>query len=680
MEFVHPEFLWLLNLLLIPIIIHLFHFRRHKTLFFPSLKFLKYIQQEQKSTQKLKHLLVLFSRLLAMTFLIISFAQPFVGTSKSKSAGKSVLVIYVDNSFSMTAKGMEGELLSEAKELTRRILKDVEPETHILFTTNKLDGVEQRLVTRVEALDYLEKIESTSIRRNLKEVLNWQKEFIDRENQENVNLTVRQYVFISDFQKNQFDTDKLNVDEKAIYYPIQITPQEISNLLIDSVWFASPIHKKGEPNEFFVQVKNLSENDVVNAELSLQAGSQQRTLFIDIPAQKSAVANFQIMNSAAGLVEGKVSVNDKQLYWDDDFYFSYNVASSSGVLILNGEDASPAVNRVYSIESFYKLKSISDMSFTKEELKETDLIVLNGLNEISSGLASELVEFKNQGGSIFIFPGSKINGKDNNNFLDNLGIPALTDRIVREGIKIDKIQYKDPFFKNVFEKENTSLNLPSVSKCYGIPSFRQSSIFPLISLRNGSPLLLRSNESVYLYTSSLHPEFGNFSDNALFPTVLLRAGEFSKRNLPLYATIGKENKLKLFGELTDETPLKLVNKEFEFIPVVSKNGLAFDISISGPEAIEKLKSGNYVIKTDSPINGIALNYNRAESEMIYVSKEDIEMKLKEQGVKNINFSSVENGQSMTMVDLQKPKEYWRLFLILALLFVLTEMLLLRFWK
>jgi hypothetical protein len=178
----------------------------------------------------------------------------------------------------------------------------------------------------------------------------------------------------------------------------------------------------------------------------------------------------------------------------------------------------------------------------------------------------------------------------------------------------------------------------------------------------------------------LHPEFGNFSDNALFPTVLLRAGEFSKRNLPLYATIGKENKLKLFGELTDETPLKLVNKEFEFIPVVSKNGLAFDISISGPEAIEKLKSGNYVIKTDSPINGIALNYNRAESEMIYVSKEDIEMKLKEQGVKNINFSSVENGQSMTMVDIQKPKEYWRLFLILALLFVLTEMLLLRFWK
>ncbi|MFY7669244.1 MAG: BatA domain-containing protein [Crocinitomicaceae bacterium] len=679
MEFVHPEFLWLLFFLLIPIIIHLFHFRRHKTLFFPSLKFLKYVQQEQKSTQKLKHLLVLVSRLLAMAFLIICFAQPFIGTSKNNSAGKSVLAIYIDNSFSMTAKGTEGELLSEAKELTRRILKDAEPETHILLATNKLDGIEQRLITKVEALDYLEKIESTPIRRNLQDVLNWQKEFIDRENQENFNLAVRQYVFLSDFQKNQFETDKLKVDENAFYYPIQITPQEISNLLIESVWFASPIHKKDEPNEFFVQVKNLSENDIVNAELSMQAGSQKRTLFIDIPAKKSAVANFQITNNKSGLVEGKVSVNDKQLFWDDDFYFSYNVAASAGVLILNGEDASPSVNRVYGIESFYKIKSISDMSFTREELKGTDLIVLNGLNEISSGLASELVDFKNQGGSIFIFPGSKVNSNDYGNFLNELGLPTLS-AVAREGTKIDKVEYKDPFFKNVFEKENTSLNLPSVTKCYGLPNFRQSTIFPLITLRNGSPLLLRTNESVYLYSSSLNTEFGNFTENALFPTILLRAGEFSKRNLPLYATIGKENKLMLFEDFADETPLKLVNKEFEYIPIVSKNGLAVNISISGPEAIEKLKSGNYVIKTDSPINGIALNYDRAESEMNYVSKEDVETKLKEQGVKNINFNSVENGQSVTMVDLQKPKEYWRLFLLLALLFVLCEMALLRFWK
>ncbi len=679
MEFVHPAFLWFLSLLIVPIIIHLFHFRRHKTLYFPSLKFIKFIQQEQKSTQKLKHLLILLTRLLALIFIIICFAQPYIGTSKSSKAGKTVLAIYIDNSFSMTARGTEGELLSEAKELTRRILKEVEPETHILISTNKLDGIEQRLVTKVEALDYLEKIETTPIRKNIQEVLNWQKEFLDRENDQNVNFSVRQYVFISDFQKNQFKTENLISDEKAYYYPIQISPQEISNLLIDSVWFSSPIHKKSEANELFVQVKNMSDVDVINAELQMQVGFQKRTLFLDIPAQKTTTANFQITNSTSGLEEGKVSINDKQLFWDDDFYFTYDVAASSGVLVLNGEDANPSVNRVYSIEKFYDVKSISDLSFTREALKGTDLIILNGLNEISSGLASELIEFKNQGGSLFIFPGSKINGPDYNNLLSELDLPNISGT-AKAGTKIDRIEFKDPFFKNVFEKESFNLNLPNVSNCYGIPNYRQSTIFPLITMRNGSPLLLRSNENVYLFTSSLHPSFGNFTENALFPTTLLRAGEFAKRNLPLYAIIGKENKLTLFEELPEETPLKLVNQAFEFIPVITKNGLSVNISISGPEAIEKLKSGNYTIKTDVLVNGIALNYDREESKMEYVSKQDVEIKLKERGVKNINFNSVENGQSVTMVDLEKPHEYWRLFLILALLMVLTEMALSRFWK
>lgn len=679
MEFVHPEFLWLLCFLVVPVIIHLFHFRRHKTLFFSSLKFIKYIEQENKSTQKLKHLLVLIARLIALSFIIFCFAQPYFGKDKSQSAGKSVLAIYIDNSFSMSAKGTEGELLSEAKELTRRLLKDAEPNTHILISTNKMDGIEQRLVTKVEALEYLEKIEFVPLRRSLNEVLNWQKEFLDRENEQNMKLSSRQYVVISDFQKNQYKSNEIIPDFKAYYYPIQILPQELSNLFIDSLWFASPIHKIGEANELFVRVKNLSKNDLVNAELEVEAGSQKRNIFLDLPANKSTVANFQFTNQNSGIIEGKASINDKQLFWDDDFYFSYNVAESAGILILNGEDANTSINRVFAIEPFYKVKSISDLSFTREELKATDMVVLNGLNDISSGLASELVEFKLQGGSLFIFPGTKINEGDYRNFLSDLDMPLITGT-AKEGNKIDKIEYKDPFFKNVFEKENTILNLPSVSKSYNVPNANQSTVFPLINLRNGSPLLMRSSENVYLYTSSLNEGFGNFTVNALFPTVLLRAGEFSKRNLPLYALIGKENKLTIFEELSEDQPLKLMNKKIEYIPVISKNGMVVNISISGPEAIEKLNAGNYKIFSESILGSIALNYDRQESEMNYLNENDIVTELKKGGIKNINFNTVENGQSVTVIDLDKPQEFWRTCLILGLLFILVEMALLRFWK
>ena len=69
MEFLYPSLLWLLSLLIIPVLIHLFHFRRHKTLFFPSLKFIKFIEQEKKSSKKLKDLL---GEGLAKNYLIVN--------------------------------------------------------------------------------------------------------------------------------------------------------------------------------------------------------------------------------------------------------------------------------------------------------------------------------------------------------------------------------------------------------------------------------------------------------------------------------------------------------------------------------------------------------------------------------------------------------------------------------
>ncbi|MCF8416015.1 MAG: BatA domain-containing protein [Crocinitomicaceae bacterium] len=114
MKFVHPEFLWAFAVLAIPVIIHLFNFRKYKVLYFPSLSFLKFVDQQTRSTQKLKHYLVLALRLLAFSLLIFAFAQPFIPAESSTKGGKPVIALYLDNSFSMTAKGTEGELISEA--------------------------------------------------------------------------------------------------------------------------------------------------------------------------------------------------------------------------------------------------------------------------------------------------------------------------------------------------------------------------------------------------------------------------------------------------------------------------------------------------------------------------------------------------------------------------------------
>jgi hypothetical protein len=680
MELVYPKLLWLLSLLIIPVLIHLFHFRRYKTLFFSSLKFIKFIEQENKSTKKLKNLLILFARLLALTSIILAFAQPIIQKGKLKhSAGKNVLAIYIDNSFSMSAKGSEGELISEARELARRLLKNTPLETAILLATNKLDGIEQRLISKIEALDYLDKIELTPINRNLEDVINWQRTFLDKENLEQQKLANRQYVLLSDFQNSTFIMNKIAEDKIHFYNPIQLFPQDRSNIYIDSVWFSSPIHKKGEANELFIQIKNDAEEASTNLELELEIGKKQRTSFIDIDAGKKSIISFQITDQENGQKNGKVGINDKQLYWDDDFYFSYRVADYSNTLIINGEAASENVTKVFNIEPFFKTQSTKDVEFTKDKLNQCDFVILNGLNSISSGMDEDLVEFNKMGGSIFIFPGNNIDFLEYRHFLKALNLPELGP-FVSTGLKIDQINFKDPFFKGVFEKENKNLNLPSVTKSYSSRNLKQETAFPLISFRNGAPLLLKSKENAYLFLSSLNTDFGNFIGNALFPTILLRAGELSTKNYPLFALIGEENSIAVLDPILNDQALKLIGNNSEFIPIIQKIGNQNFISISGMEAIEKLKAGNFSIQTDDEIGLLALNYSRKESELDYKNEKEILDAFKNKGISNCQYEKIENGQSSANIEVDKPYEYWKLFLVLGLFFITSEIALLRFMK
>ncbi|MFM1947812.1 MAG: hypothetical protein RL207_2095 [Bacteroidota bacterium] len=677
MEFIHPERLWLLSLLLIPIIIHLFHFRRQKVLYFSSLKFIRFIEQENKSTQKLRHLLVLISRCLALTFIVLAFAMPIIPLNENGgNGGKNVLAIYLDNSFSMTAIGEEGELLSEAREMAKRMLAKAPLETRILLFTNKMDGVEQRLLTKMEALSYLDKIEPTSIRRNIGDVLSWQKSFLDKEDAEVERIKTRQIVLLSDFQSSTFSTENIKEDKESNYYAFQLIPQDPGNLFIDSVWFATPVHKKGEPNELFVRIQNDAKSERVNLELSAKIGSQRRTMFLDLAPNEQRTTSFPFSEKEVGFKTGMVSINDKQLYWDDDFHFAYEVAKSAEVLILSGENASEKVSQVFSVEPFYHTTSISSSNYTRDLLNQKNLVVFNGLNDIPSGLSTDLKEFHEKGGTVFVIPGNQINRSDYAEFLSGIELPGLGD-LMTEGLKLDDIRYKDPFFIGVFEKENQALNLPNVRKAYRVNA---TNGFSLLNFRNDAPLFWRSGTKSFLLTTALQEEFGNFTANALFPTLLLRVGEFSSQNFPLFATIGVDANIPIQREVSSEQPLKLVNGKNSFIPSTRKSNGQTKISIAGMEAVERLKAGTYFIQNEDTLGLIAVNYDRKESAMKQLSSDEIISELEEKGIKNIKFNTVKDGQSLSEIQIDKPIEYWRSFLLLGLLFVLTEMALIKFWK
>src|SRR6185503_16475382 len=103
MSFLAPAFLAALAAIGIPVIIHLINRERKVVVEFPSLMFLQRIPYRSVRRQKLRHILLLAMRCLAIALLVAAFARPFFAKRVSAIAttGARVVVILLDRSASM---------------------------------------------------------------------------------------------------------------------------------------------------------------------------------------------------------------------------------------------------------------------------------------------------------------------------------------------------------------------------------------------------------------------------------------------------------------------------------------------------------------------------------------------------------------------------------------------------
>jgi hypothetical protein len=446
MNFLHPNILWFLSLLALPIIIHLFHFRRHKKLYFSSLKFIQSFQQEKKAVKKAKDLLILLFRILAILFLVLAFAQPFTGTiGESETASDSLISLYIDNSNSMSAKGMNGELLSQAKSNAKKIVSQFPANQKFIVASNELNGIQERTLNQQDALFEIDQINYTPVQRNLNTVMNWQKEVSIKEKKNNHKLDKINYIVLSDFQKDFFRLENIKKDNEGQYNMIQFQPQNKANCFVDSVWFESPVHRINEENELFFRIVNKGNEEIINLELSIESNDLKKDLFIDIPPRKSSKHSVQLKNTKKGPVYGKIEIRDQMMYWDDVFYFSYNIEPSNQILLIHGEESEKHVLNALTTEPFLKIEEINQQKVNRNLFKNKNLVVLNGITDISSGLTADLVSFSKMGGSVFFIPGENIKTGQINSLLEQLGLPVIVDQRTVD-LNTSKVALKDPFF------------------------------------------------------------------------------------------------------------------------------------------------------------------------------------------------------------------------------------------
>lgn len=682
MKFQHPGYLFFLFFLIVPIIIHLYSFRQYKTFYFSSIIFLKNIDQETKSIRKLKHLLILISRLLVVLFLVVTFCQPFIPLKNNSHQNTgNVIAIYIDNSFSMSQLGVDGQLLSQAKEQAKKIINQAPVGSRILLFTNELSAVEEQFTSKTNLLNRLDKIKIQSFSTPITKVIDRIQNIVTN-HKEISSLNSKQYIYFSDFQNNSA-IRKVKIKEKkqSYFYPLQLTPQTKGNVAIDSVWFNEPNFKIKVNNELHVKVSNYGEEDCSNLEVVLDINKTKRTVFVDLKAGNSKDITINYTDYQSGIKQGKIHINDKNLDFDDDYFFTYEVLPYSSILIINGEDANGAVNQVYSLDKYYRLSEVKYGSFLPDDLKNKQLVVLNGLKEINQGLAISLKNFQRKGGSLVLFPSKDADLQSWNSFLSLIGISGI-GKFEKKWLECEKPSIESPFYKGVFEQNPKNILLPKVKGYYSINNNFNSCI---LSLQNKKPLWIKQNTS-YLYTSLLDSLGSTIVSNSLFPVILLRIAELSQQKMDISHRLGSENRIQIYPTNSSNTssksvtPYHLKNEVLDLIPYSEEINNENFISLVGLQHYQGLKQGLYLLENENYKTNIALNYTREESNIKSLNSDEIVALFDGVDSKHLNYTSIESGTELLKVDLEKPQEFWRIFLFLALIFVLTEMALTRFMK
>ncbi len=684
MSFLFPSFLWGLLAISVPIAIHIFNFRKTKRVFFTNVAFLKAVETQTRSIRKIKHWLIMAARILAITCLVFAFAQPFLpGKNNASVDRKGITSLYLDNSFSMQNESNNKRYLDIATTRLNELLGLFKNATSLQLITNDFSAVEQGLYPAEKIRDRFTTIGLSHTPRTLEQIYKRQENLLSRHQNGGKN----QFFWFSDFQKSTSgDLTKLKTDSvnQLVLVPVQAVAEK--NIFVDSVWLSNPFIRELQNNILFVKVSNSGNGEAKKVVLKLSLdNTQSSTASVNVPANGNAVAKFNFNLKGKGFKQGKITFNDFPVTFDNDYYFVLNASPLIRILHIYGQKfEGNYISNVYANDSLFALQSFASQNVDPGLIKNSDMVLLEGVDQPSGTLASEIQEFVRKGGSLTVIPPSIPNAGSYNTLLQNFGVNGLNAEkpANRELISIAPPDRNNPFFSDVFEesiRQELNLNLPSASPAWSWTSAGQ----PLLTLRSGQPYLSQissGNGKIYLFASPLIPEFGSMAQHAIFVPIMYKMAALSVRAQRTAFTFDENPIVLTVPAESQNSVYKLRRNKAEIIPVQKLIGNQLLLEIPhGDQTGSELDAGYFeLIKDNKTEQLLALNHNHAESKLDYYSPTELRNIFS--GQKNVQiFDKIDDDAFAQEFQQQNlGTSLWKYFLYAALFFLLVEIGLIRF--
>ena len=641
MQFLHSGYFYALPVLLVPIFIHLFQLRRFKKYDFTNVTLLKKIKFKTRKSSQIKKWIILILRLLIIVFIIFAFSQPYFSNNKSIDT-PSETVLYLDNSFSMQALGANGPLFKRA---VQDVISEIKEGQKLTLLTNDV------IYQSTELKDIKNKLLSVKYSPNQLSLNNVILKAVSLFSSSKTSL--KTIVVVSDFQK--IDKEELaNTDTKIKVILVPLLPLNKINNYIDKVSIESSLNSINLLN---ITAKTNTKNiDSIPITLFREDKIIGKSI---LEKSKNYKTSFEIQKIDG--FKGKVSIEDSQVHFDDTFYFNIPKKNKISVLAISENTSSIFLKKIYSKDEFiFKNQDHKSLNFNK--INDANLIILNGVNNISSALINSLKNFMTNGGTILLIPGKQGNIVSYNQLISTQSNHYFQPKksIVKS---ITQIEFNHFIFKDVFKTKVSNFQYPFVKSYYPITTLANK----ILSFENQQAFLSQLN-SLFVFTADLDLKNSNFTKSPLIVPTLYNIGKFSLSNPPLYYFTETKNSFELKVDLKNDDILKLSRNEEEFIPIQLNSSSKVRVTT------EKLpnKPGHYALITNNDtITNISYNYDRNESLLKYNNLADMKGYI----INNSLQKTLENINSESNVTW-----LWKWFIIFAIILLAFEMLILKYFK
>ncbi|UWY26475.1 BatA and WFA domain-containing protein [Flavobacterium sp. TR2] len=642
MHFKHPEILYFLFLLIVPILVHLFQLRRFKTSYFTNVRFLKELAIQTRKSSKIKKRLLLATRLLLLTCAIIAFAQPFFEAADSKNASNEMYIV-LDNSFSMQAKGKKGELLKRA---VQELLENTPENTQFSLLTNTENFWNTDIKSSKSALQNLKysatSFDLTAIAAKIKAHKSAHKKDI---------------IIITDAVGLK-ETAIAAIDFEEKPYFIVPEAEQKNNISIDSVYINQTLEN------FYEIGINLSAYGEDFKPVSTALYNQNKLVaktIVNFDAKKKKI-NFTIPKEA---FHGYVAIEDNGLTYDNKLFFSISKNKKTNVISIGEPEKSNFLSRIYTSGEFnYNNYSISALDYNSIEKQNT--IILNELIDIPQALQTTLKAFVSKGGNLVVIPSEKTSLSSLNSLLGNFGKIQFGNLETNSKL-ITKINFDHPLFSGVFENKITNFQYPKVNS-----SFAVSSPYPaVLSFEDQTAFVTAVQNQVSgitVFTAPINSSNSNFQQSPLIVPLFYKIAQNNQKTGVNALTIGNNQPYFVDVLLTKDAILEVKGTEDSFIPVQqilnNKVKLTFN---DFPET-----AGNYsVFDKKEWVENISFNYKRAESDLSQVNTNVVS-----------DFKTADTISTIfnTLQTERTDSQIWKWFVIFALLFLALEMAIIKFVK